>query len=170
MLPKSYLAFKWAVYGLVTLLLFAVQSLVLNHIRVLHLTPFLYPMLPAVAAMYEGSRRGPVFALALGVVCDLLLPAPFKGFYTVVFPTIALFSAMVAENFFAPGVLCGIFVSTGGLLLSGAFRILAQLLSGGGHLALMAQTSLGETLLTLPALLVVLPAYRMGHRRCAVDY
>ena len=170
MQPKSYRVFKWVIYALATLFLCGLQNMFFCHIRVLGLTPFLYPMLPAVVAMFEGPRQGAVFALALGVVCDLLLPAPFKGFYTVVFPTIALFSAMVAENFFAPGVLCGIFVSTGGLLLSGAFRILAQLLSGGGHLALMAQTSLGETLLTLPALLVVLPAYRMVHRRCAVDY
>ncbi len=170
MLPKSYLAFKWAVYGLATLLLFTMQSLVLNNIHVYHLTPFLYPMLPAIAAMYEGSRRGPVFALVLGVVCDLLLPSPSQGFYTVVFPVIALFSSMVAENFFAPGVLCGLFVSAGGLLLTGAFRIVEQILSGGGHLALMAETALWETLLTLPALLVVLPVYRMVHRRCAVDY
>ena len=170
MLPKSYLAFKWAVYGLATLLLFAVQSLVLNNIRVFRLTPFLYPMLPAIAAMYEGSRRGPVFALVLGVVCDLLLFTPSPGFYTVVFPLVALFSAIIAENFFAPGVLCGLFVSAGGLLLTGAFRVLAQILSGGGHLALMAQTALGETLLTMPALLVVLPVYRVVHRRCAVDY
>ena len=80
MLPKSYLVFKWLIYALATLLFFALQSLVLNHIRVWNLLPFLYPVLPAVAAMYEGPRRGPVFALCLGVVCDLLLPVPFSGF------------------------------------------------------------------------------------------
>jgi len=170
MLPKSYLAFKWAVYGLVTLLLFAVQSLLLNSIHVCRLTPFLYPMLPAVAAMYEGSRRGSVFALVLGLVCDLLLRGPFMGFYTIAFPFIALVSALIAENFFAPGVMCGIFVSALALLLTGGFRILVQILSGGGYLVLMAETALGETLLTLPALIAVLPAYRMVHRRCAADY
>ena len=35
MLPKSYLVFKWLVYASATLLFFALQSLVLNHIRVL---------------------------------------------------------------------------------------------------------------------------------------
>ena len=55
MLPKSYLVFKWLVYASATLLFFALQSLVLNHIRVLGLTPFLYPLLPAIVAMYAVS-------------------------------------------------------------------------------------------------------------------
>ena len=37
MLPKSYTVFKWLVYALATLLLFSLQSLLLNHIRVLNL-------------------------------------------------------------------------------------------------------------------------------------
>ena len=71
MMPKSYLVFKWTVYSLATLGLFALQYLVLSHIQVLGLSPFLYPILPAVAASYEGLRRGSVFALVVGVVCDL---------------------------------------------------------------------------------------------------
>ena len=50
MLPKSYIVFKWTVYGLATIALFAFQYLVLDQITVWGLTPFLYPMLPAVAA------------------------------------------------------------------------------------------------------------------------
>ena len=66
MLPKSYIVFKWTVYGLATIALFAFQYLVLDQITVWGLTPFLYPMLPAVAASYEGLRRGSGFALVLG--------------------------------------------------------------------------------------------------------
>ena len=51
MLPKSYVVFKWTVYALASLLLFALQSLLLSHIRVMGVTPFLYPILPAVEAM-----------------------------------------------------------------------------------------------------------------------
>ena len=49
-MPKSYVAFKWSVYALATLLLFALQSVVLNHVRALGVTPFIYPMLPALVA------------------------------------------------------------------------------------------------------------------------
>lgn len=170
MLPKSYLVFKWLVYASATLLFFALQSLVLNHIRVLGLTPFVYPLLPATVAMYEGRRRGPVFALALGVVCDAMLHGPFPGFFTIVFPMIALFSAVVGENFLSPGFFCCLLVSAAALLATGGMRILVQILSGGGYLALMARITVGETLLTLPAMLVVMPLYRTIHRRCASDY
>ena len=65
-MPKSYIFRKWAVYGLGTLALFALQYLVLNHIEVWGVRPFLYPMLPAVVSSYEGLRRGSVFSLVLG--------------------------------------------------------------------------------------------------------
>ena len=93
MLPKSYIVFKWTVYGLATIALFAFQYLVLDQITVWGLTPFLYPMLPAVAASYEGLRRGSVFALVLGVVCDLLVVGPFDGFYTLAFTLAGVIAA-----------------------------------------------------------------------------
>ena len=64
MLPKSYLVFKWLVYASATLLFFALQSLVLNHIRVLGLTPFLYPLLHQIARHGHRLRNGLVPALS----------------------------------------------------------------------------------------------------------
>lgn len=170
MLPKSYTVFKWAVYAIATLLLCATQSVVLNHIRVLGLTPFLFPVLPAVAAMFEGARSGAVFGLIFGLACDLLVPEPFPGFFAVIFPVIAVASAWVAERLLSRGFLCALIVASLGLLLTGGLRMLVQLLSGGRYMGLMARMVLGEGLLTLPALLVVLPVYRMIYRRCAADY
>ncbi len=92
MQPKSYRVFKWVIYALATLFLCGLQNMFFCHIRVLGLTPFLYPMLPAVVAMFEGPRQGAVFALALGVLCDLLVPAPFRGFFAILFPVIASLS------------------------------------------------------------------------------
>ena len=156
MQPKSYRVFKWVVY--------------FCHIRVLGLTPFLYPVLPAVVAMFEGPRQGAVFALALGVLCDLLVPAPFRGFFAILFPVIASLSGGIAGRLLSRGFLCAMIVSSLGMLASGAFRMLVQILSGGQYLGLMARISLGETLLTLPALLLVLPLYRMVYQRCGADY
>lgn len=170
MLPKSYLVFKWTVYALATLALFALQDLLLDQIRVWGVAPFLYPILPAVVASYEGSRRGPVFALCLGVVCDLLLTGPFEGFFTIIFPVIAIFSALIAENLLAPGWLCGLVVSGLGLLLTAGARILSLLLAGGGYPVLMLRIAVIETVISLPALLAALPLYRVIHKRCASDY
>lgn len=170
MLPKSYLVFKWFVYALAGLFLCALQSMFFVHIRVMNLTPFVYPVLPALVAMYEGSRRGGIHALVFGVVCGLLLPAPFPGFFAIAFSLAALLSAYISGNLLSPGSLCAFVVSTLALLLTGGLRILAAILSGGGYLTLMAQIALGETLLTLPLLLIALPLYRAVYQRCAADY
>ena len=169
-MPKSYLVFKWTVYSLATVGFFALQYLVLDHVRVLGLAPFLYPLLPAVAASYEGLRRGSTFALAVGVVCDLLLPGPFEGFFTLAFTAAALLSALIAENLLSPGFLCGFAVSALSLAVTALLRLAAQFLSGGGYLGLMARMALGETLITLPAVVLVVPVYRLIHQRCASDY
>ena len=57
MQPKSYRVFKWVIYALATLFLCGLQEMFFCHIRVLGLTPFLYPVLPAVVAMFEGPRH-----------------------------------------------------------------------------------------------------------------
>jgi len=170
MLPKSYLAFKWIVYALATLLVCALQSFVLSHIRILTVTPFLYPMLPAVVAMYEGPKRGTLYALSFGFLCDLLLPAPFTGFFVIVFSLIGLLSGSIAENMISPGFFCALLVSALGLIMTGGARVLLQFLSGGDYLTLRAWVALTEALLSLPALVVVHPLFRTIHRRCASDY
>ena len=161
MLPKSYVVFKWAVYAVATLLLCALQSMALNQIRALGLTPFLYPMLPALVAMFEGPRR---------LACGLLVPAPFPGFFVLIFPVIAIVSAWVAERLLSKGLLCALIVAALAMLLTGGLRLVVQILSGGRYLGLMARMVVGEGLLTLPALLAALPLYRAIYRRCAADY
>lgn len=170
MLPKSYIVFKWTVYGLATAALFAFQYLALDQISLWGLTPFLYPVLPAVAASYEGLRRGPFFALVLGVVCDVLIAGPFDGFYTLAFTLAGVIAALIAENLLSPGFLCALVVSALSLLLTAGLRIVFYALSGGAEFLLMGRIALIETALTLPAVVVVLPLYRVIHERCAVEY
>jgi len=170
MQPKSYIVFKWSVYALATLLLFAVQGLVLEHIRVWGLTPFLYPLLPAVLAMYEGPRRGPVFALVLGLVCDVLIWGPFEGFYALLFTLISLLSAAIGARMLSRGFFCAVLVSGCALGLTGALRVLLHLLSGGENLRLVVRLAVGEAVVTLPALILVVPLYRWIYRRCTLDY
>lgn len=170
MLPKSYIIAKWTVYSLATLALFALQHLVLNHITIFGVTPFLYPMLPALVASYEGLHRGSVFSLVLGVVCDLLLVGPFDGFFTVIFALVGIFAALIGENLLSPGWLCGFVVSLMGLGLTAAARLVLFLLSGELRPLLMGRLALIECAITLPALLCALPLYRWIHRRCAVEY
>lgn len=174
MLPKSYIIAKWTVYSLATLLLFGVQFLLLDHVTLWGVHPFLYPILPALAAMYEGLRRGSTFALSVGLVCDLLLQGPFPGFYAIVFTLAAILSAQIAEFLLAPGWLCGFVVSFVSMFLCGFGRILAAFFRAGGgagfYPILMAAEGLKETAVTLPWVLLALPIYRFIRRRCAAAY
>lgn len=170
MQPKSYRVFKWVVYALATALLCALQSLLLGNIRVLGLTPFLYPALPAMVAMFEGARPGAVLGLALGLLCDLLLPAPFRGFFAIAFPLGAVLAAGIASRLLSRGFACALIAAAAGLLVTCAMRMGVQILLGGRYLGLMARIALGETLLTLPAALLALPVYRNVFRKCAADY
>ena len=106
-----------------------------------------------------------IYALATLFLCGLQ-----ETFFAILFPVIASLSGGIAGRLLSRGFLCALIVSSLGMLASGAFRMLAQILSGGQYLGLMARISLGETLLTLPALLLVLPLYRTIFRRCTADY
>lgn len=170
MLPKSYIIRKWTVYALGTLALFSLQYLILNHVELWGVRPFLYPMLPAVLSSYEGLRRGSVFSLVLGAVCDMLLVGPFDGFFTLVFTVIGIASALISENLLPPSGLCALSVSAMAMAVTGLARMAVQILSGGGYLGLMGRIAMLEMLLSLPALAVIAPLYRLIYRRCASDY
>lgn len=170
MLPKSYIITKWTVYALATLALCAVQHLVLNHISILDVTPFLYPMLPALVSSYEGLKRGSRFSLVTGFFCDLLILGPFPGFYTITFTLIGVLAGLIGENLLSPGWLCGFTVSAMGLGIVNLARLFLYMLSGDLHPLLMGHIALVELLITLPMLLPSLPVYRAIHSRCAVDY
>ena len=170
MLPKSYIIAKWTVYALATLALFAFQHLILNNIHILGVTPFLYPILPAIVASYEGLRRGSIFALVLGMVCDFLIFGPFDGFYTIIFSLIGIFSALISENLFSPGWLCGLVVSLLGLGLTLAARLILFLLAGELHPLVMVPQALIECAISLPAMFAAVPLYEYVHRHCAAEY
>ncbi len=170
MVPKSYYIAKWAAYSAATLLLMLFQQLVLGHIRILGVVPFLYPVLPAVLAALEGSYRGAAFALGYGLVCDLLLPGPFEGMYVIAFTLTALLAGFVGEKLIAAGFLQTLTVSALAFAVTGALRLLAAALTGGGYLLLRGRLVVGEALFTLPALLVVAPVYRFVRRRTNTEY
>ena len=170
MLPKSYIIAKWTVYAVATLLLAGLQHLILDHIAIWDVTPFLYPVLCALVASYEGSQRGSRFALVMGILCDLLVAGPFAGFYTVVLTLIGILSGVIAENLLSHGWLCGFTVSAMGLGLVNVARLALYLLSGALRPVLMGRIALVEIAITLPMVLVALPVYRAIHSRCAVDY
>ena len=98
MLARNETIFKWVLYAAAALLCFFIQGAVLQRITVWGVIPFLYPALAAIPATYEGPVSGTVFALCVGVVCDLLLPASSPCLYTLAFPLAGLCAGIAAAT------------------------------------------------------------------------
>ena len=80
MLARSATIFKWTLYTLVGLVWAVVQAAFLQRVTIWGVIPFLYPLIAALPAIFEGPAAGTVYALACGVFSDLLLPSPIPCF------------------------------------------------------------------------------------------
>ena len=171
MQPKQYIVFKWCVYGAVTLVLCLLQRCALSYVRLNGVTPFLYPLLAAVAASYESRTGGPFLALGLGTLCDLVLRDFPPGFHTLIFTLAALGAALIAEFLLSPGLPCSLAAGAlaFGLLDLGRLAVFLQR-GQGAALGALLEVALWEFGLTLPLLPLVQGIYKKLHRRLSEDY
>ena len=139
MTPRQETVYKWGLYALVTLLCCAVQGAVLQYVSVLGVFPFLYPILAAVLATLEGPLPGAVYALALGLVCDLTISAPIPCFYTLIFPLVGLAAGLLSQSLIPAGYLCSAAAALPAYLLTGVFHCIV--LWATGHAAWTAGMS-----------------------------
>jgi len=98
LLARNETIFKWALYAGATAVFFLLQGAVLQRITLWGVIPFVFPILVAVLGMYEGPLPASVYALTVGVLCDLLLPASIPCFYTLIFPAAGLCAALISQS------------------------------------------------------------------------
>ena len=167
MFARNALIFKWTLYTLAALLCLAVQGVFLQRLTVWGVIPFLYPLLAVIPATYEGPTAGTVFALAVGVVCDLLLPDAFPCLYTLIFPLTGLLSALLARSVLRAGALCSLAGSAAAFLLLDLGRCLLlwprQSADWGAALSVMGR----EWLITAPLIFPMTALFAAVHRRTA---
>ena len=96
MLARSATIFKWTLYTLAGLVWAVVQAAFLQRVTIWGVIPFLYPLIAALPATFEGPAAGTVYALACGVFCDLLLPSPIPCFYTLILPLVGLAAGLLS--------------------------------------------------------------------------
>ena len=169
MQPRQYIIFKWCVYSVATLLLCLVQICGLQYLRLLGVVPFLYPVLSAMVATFEGRSGGIFFAAGLGALCDVALHPPFVGFFTAVFAAAALLTALIAEYLLAPGFLCSLMAVNITFLLLDMGRMLVYAAGGQGLITVLS-VAVREFLVTLLFLPLVFPVYRWIYKRVSEDY
>ena len=169
MLARSATIIKWVLYALAGLACTVVQAAVLQRFTLWGVIPFLYPLIAALPATFEGPAAGTVYALAAGVLCDLLLPSPIPCFYTLIFPLVGLSAGLLSQSLIPAGYLCSAVASLPTYLLTGVFHCIV--LWATGHAAWTAGLSvtLRELCVSLPWSLPMAWLFRKVYRRVHID-
>ena len=169
MLARSATIIKWVLYALAGLACTVVQAAVLQRFTLWGVIPFLYPLIAALPATFEGPAAGTVYALAAGVLCDLLLPSPIPCFYTLIFPLVGLSAGLLSQSLILAGYLCSAAASLPAYLLTGVFHCIV--LWATGHAAWTAGLSvtLRELCVSLPWSLPMAWLFRKVYRRVHID-
>lgn len=168
MLARNATIFKWTVYALAAAACVLLQISLLQHFTVWGVIPFLYPLLAAIPASYEGPISGTVFALAVGVTSDLLLPAPLPCFYTLVFPLAGLCAALISQSLLPAGYLCSVVTGSIAFALTGSLHFLLLVIKGEWA-TVAGVILLRELCVSLPLALPATYLFRGVFRRTHID-
>lgn len=169
MLARNETIFKWALYSLAALACLLFQGAVLQRITLWGVIPFLCPLVAAIPAAWESPSSGTVFALAVGVVCDLSLPAPIPCFYTLVFPLAGLFSSLLSHSLLRPGYLCSLACAAIAFALTDAFACFVLWSRGKAAWDSGAFLALREFSVTLPWAIPLTALFGAVFRRTHTD-
>ena len=93
---------KWVFYTAGVFLLLLLQGLALDHISLLHVHPYLPPVMVAVLAMFEGAYGGMGVALAMGLLFDLTHASIFWHFFWQRWPPLPWPTTSLRRGFCAP--------------------------------------------------------------------
>lgn len=169
MLARNETIFKWFLYSAAAVLCLAVQGAVLQRIHLWGVIPFLCPLLAAIPATWESPTAGTVFALAVGVACDLLLPAPIPCFYTLVLPLTGLAASLLSHSILRPGFLCSLAAAAMAFALTDGFACFVLWSRGKAAWEAGAFLALREFCVTAPWILPVTLLFRAVFRRTHPD-
>ena len=169
MLARSATIIKWVLYALAGLACTVVQAAVLQRFTLWGVIPFLYPLIAALPATFEGPAAGTVYALAAGVLCDLLLPSPIPCFYTLIFPLVGLSAGLLSQSLIPAGYLCSAVASLPAYLLTGVFHCIVLWATGHAAWTTGLSVTLRELCVSLPWSLPMAWLFRKVYRRVHID-
>ena len=165
MLARNEIIIKWIIYSAATAVWLLVQGAFCQRLTVWGVIPFLYPMLAAIAATFEAPVPATVFALCLGVLCDILLPDAAPCLYTLIFPVIGLCASLLAQSLLPAGLFCSLIVSALAFLLTDLFRCFLLSVNGISAWGTGCSIMLREFLVSAPLLIPITLLYRKVYQR-----
>jgi len=168
-LVRNDVIFKWFLYAAAAVLCLVMQTAFLQRIHIWGVIPFIYPLLAAVPATREKPASGTIFALGVGVVCDLLLPGSIPCLYTLTFPLAGLFASLLSQGMLRAGFLCSLASAAIAFLLTDGFRCLLMWLNNRPAWETGAFLTLREFCVTAPLVIPVTVLFRRVYLRTHLD-
>ena len=169
MLARSATIFKWTLYTLAGLVWAVVQAAFLQRVTIWGVIPFLYPLIAALPATFEGPAAGTVYALACGVFCDLLLPSSIPCFYTLILPLVGLAAGLLSQSLIPAGDLCSAAAALPAYLLTGIFHCIVLWAQGHPAWGAAMSVTLRELCVSLLWSLPMTWLFRRVYLRVHVD-
>lgn len=169
MLARSVTIFKWTLYTLAGLVWAVVQAAFLQRVTIWGVIPFLYPLIAALPATFEGPAAGTVYALACGVFCDLLLPSSIPCFYTLILPLVGLAAGLLSQSLIPAGYLCSAAAALPAYLLTGIFHCIVLWAQGHPAWGAAMSVTLRELCVSLLWSLPMTWLFRRVYLRVHVD-
>ncbi len=169
MLARSATIFKWTLYTLAGLVWAVVQAAFLQRVTIWGVIPFLYPLIAALPATFEGPAAGTVYALACGVFCDLLLPSSIPCFYTLILPLVGLAARLLSQSLIPAGYLCSAAAALPAYLLTGIFHCIVLWAQGHPAWGAAMSVTLRELCVSLLWSLPMTWLFRRVYLRVHVD-
>lgn len=169
MLARSATIFKWTLCTLAGLVWAVVQAAFLQRVTIWGVIPFLYPLIAALPATFEGPAAGTVYALACGVFCDLLLPSSIPCFYTLILPLVGLAAGLLSQSLIPAGYLCSAAAALPAYLLTGIFHCIVLWAQGHPAWGAAMSVTLRELCVSLLWSLPMTWLFRRVYLRVHVD-
>ena len=169
MIARNETIFKWLLYAAATALCLFVQTGLLQRLELWGVVPFIYPLLAAIPATYEGPLAGTIFSLALGVVCDLILPGPVPCLHTLIFPLAGLCAGLLSQSLLPAGFLCSLAAAAAAFLLTDGFHCLTLWMRGSAAWRAGALLTVRELLVALPFVIPLTLLYRAVYQKTHLD-
>lgn len=168
MLARNETILKWLLYVGAALLCFLCQG-GLQYLTIWGVIPFLYPLAAVIPATYEGPAPGTVFAIGVGMACDLLLPGPIPCLYTMTFPLAALCGGILSQSLLPAGVFCSLVSAAAAFLLTDGLRCLRLWAVGKAAWEAGGMVLVREFCVTAPFVIPATLLFRTVYRHTRYD-
>ncbi len=148
-------------YVLYLFLTLVAQNMVLTNLRLAGVCPFILPAAAVAVGVFEGSARGAIFGLVMGIFADFAFIESTVGF-TLMFPLLGFGAGFIAQFFINRRFLAYMLAAAGGLLTVALLQMLRVTVAEGFALQMLGTVVL-QTVWSLPmAAVLYFPPERLS--------